>query len=254
MTKPKQLQYTCYLLLVFHFFYTSNLYAFINIESLRNTKKIGFTGSSGTKLSGAKGNTESFENSLFTQNIFQNEKREVIFLLNHSYGEASKKKNTNKGNLHGRYAQNVSNNLSWETFAQLEYNEFKALKLRQLLGLGLRFNAIKSQSHWLYWGVGTFYEIETITTDLDQQNFRGNIYLSYDIVLTQTMEGVLVFYYQPSFKNNNDFRIQMDSGIEIKITNNFKFTAELQYAYDSRPPLSINREDISYINGMNYNY
>ncbi len=106
----------------------------------------------------------------------------------------------------------------------------------------------------MFLGVGTFYEDEDISEDADQANFRGNIYLSFRENLNSNLEAVLVAYYQPSYKTIADYRLRGNAGLETKILESLALVNSVEYAYDSRPPQNIQREDFSYKVTLNFNY
>lgn len=236
------------------FFWSLPCHSFINIESLRQGIKEGFSGSSGLQLSGASGNTDVFELGANSQNIFKERDHEYIFITNYKYGEASDLKNSNKGNGHLRYAQDFTETLAWEVFGQMEFNEFQQLKLRTLLGGGLRLRLYEESGTSFFSGAGLFYEDETISEAPDQANFRGNLYLSIRSLLSETTEFVLVTYYQPSFKRVNDYRIQATVGLETQVLKQLSWVNQLSYSEDSKPPIGIEKLDISYSVGFNFSY
>ncbi len=228
--------------------------AFINIESLRQGIDQGFSGSSGASLDGSTGNVEVQNVGVNSQNIFQNEKRQYIFITEYSYGEAQNKKNTNEGSFHLRFAQAFSNSLWWEIFGQAEFNEFQSLSLRSLGGAGLRAALFETKQNSIYLGLGAFYEDEEIKNDQDQANFRGNLYLSLRSLFNDNAEGVLILYYQPSAKTVDDYRLRATAGLETKIMKFLSLVNSVSLAHDSRPPGSIEQEDITYQVMFNFTY
>ena len=75
----------------------------MNVESLRQSHKKGFLGSTNLKFAGASGSTEKLTSAFSTQNIYRTDLNEFLFFLNHAYGEAFDEKNTDKGSFHIRY-------------------------------------------------------------------------------------------------------------------------------------------------------
>lgn len=225
-------------------------FSFINIESLRQDIKKGFYGSTGLDLSGSSGNVKVFETGLSSQNIYKKGEHEFIAISNYKYGEASQVKNTHQGNLHLRYAQRFDKPWSWEVFSQLEFNEFQNLSLRSLTGAGLRIRLLHGEKSSIFAGAGTFYEDERIQKDIDQANFRGNLYLSLRKIFGEATEVVLVSYYQPSYKIIDDYRIQLTAGLELKVNKYLRIVNNIEYAKDSRPPSNIQQYDLTYSTGF----
>lgn len=228
--------------------------AFLNIESLRQSDKTGFFGSSNLKITGASGNTDKSIGVAATQNSYVSGRNEYLLLSQYSYGEASGTKDTHNGNVHLRYTRGFTDIFSWEWFTQLEFNEFTDLESRALLGTGLRSELLKDENHTLFLGTGFFYETEEIETQRDQKALRGNIYLSYRSFVRKTVEASIIFYYQPSTKRLDDYRFQLDTGLSFKIYGELSFTAEAKLSFDSKPPPGIELTDITYLTGIAYEY
>lgn len=242
-----------YSLLLVLFFSTQAL-CFINIESLRQSDKNGFSGVTGLKVNGAAGNTEKFNSKFSSQNIFQDKKNEILVLGNHLYGKASSKRNINKGQLHLRYAYYPLEYFAYETFFQVQTDEFKNLTYRQLLGLGLRTRLLNLKRQSLFLGAGSFFEKEKYEKQTNEELFRGNIYLSYTNSLNEKTNTFLIAYYQPSLEDFNDFRLRTNLGLDFKIFKNFSFSAELRYAFDSNVPSEVKKGDLVYFSGVNISY
>ena len=243
-----------YFIFALFFVKVSSSEAFINIESLRQNIKTGFYGSSGASVGGASGNVDVFNVGANTQNIYKNDQREYLFIANYKYGEASNVKNNNKGSFHGRYAQGFAKGWWWEGFGQIEFNEFQSLTLRKVLGGGFRHCLFVDDDNSVFAGLGTFYEDENIDDDEDQANFRGNIYLSFRALMALNIETVLSAYYQPSFKTIDDYRLQGSAGLETTIIKSVSLVNSFNYAYDSRPPRTIEKQDLSYKVVLNFKY
>lgn len=241
-------------LLVFALVPLQSPLAFINIESLRQGIESGFSGSSGTEISGASGNTDVFELGLNSRNIYKKNQREYILIGTYEYGEASELKNANKGEGHARYAQGFSESWKWEIFGQVEFNEFQNLELRSLLGGGLRSNLFSDKKNSLYLGVGLFYEDETLKNTADQANFRMNFYLSFRSLINQGVEFIFITYYQPNTQIITDERFRVTTGLEVKISKSLSMVSTYNFARDTKPPPGVLLEDSSYRVGFNYTY
>ncbi len=243
-----------FLFFIFSFLFVCSSSAFINIESLRQDIEKGFNGSSGVTVGGSSGNVDVFGLGVNSQNIYKSAQREYIVIGKYQYGEANGLKNNNTGNFHLRYAQGFAKGLFWEAFTQAEFNEFQDLKLRTLLGGGLRMRLLKDNKNSIFLGLGTFYEDEEIDSGIDQANFRGNIYLSFRSLLAQQFETVLVAYYQPNYNVINDYRLQLTAGFESKITETLQLVNNFSYSSDTRPPAGIEEEDFTYSVVFNLSY
>lgn len=228
--------------------------SFVNIESLRQSHKEGWYGSSGITSGGSSGNINIFRLGLTSQNIYKTENNEVIFSNRFDYTEAGRNRIANSGNTHLRYSQKVLPYLKWEVFSQAEFNEFQKLKLRTVNGGGLRWRLYSGDENSLFLGTGLYYEDEVVIDDDDQNNFRGNLYLSFRRLVRNLLEITMTGYYQPSHKTMSDYRVRMNLGLEFKVLKGLTWVNEIRYMADTRPPEGIRREDVFFNVGMSLRY
>jgi putative salt-induced outer membrane protein YdiY len=225
----------------------------MNVETLRQNHKDGFFGSVNLKVTGASGSTDRFVNDFATQNVFRSDKDEFLFFANHLYGEVSNTKNTDRGSVHGRYSRSITGITALEFYAQVEFDKFRALRLRRIYGTGLRWKLLDIKAASVYSGIGAFFENEDLDADPDEQTARGNMYTAYVQNFENKMQLSTTFYYQPSL-SQSDFRLQLNANLGIPITQKFKFTIEFQAAHDSAPPTGIVKTDTLYLTGIAFSY
>jgi len=233
--------------------FSFDVYSFMNVETLRQSHKDGFFGSINLKLMGASGSTDKFVNSFATQNVFRSDKNEFLFFVNHLYGEVSNTKNTDKGSFHARYSRSVSKIWAIEFYTQVEFDKFRALRLRRILGTGVRLQALRSETASIYLGAGAFQENEDLNLDPDEETLRGNMYAAYVHNFINKTKLSATVYYQPSF-SQSDFRIRFNTALGIPLTEKFKFTLEFTAGHDSAPPTDIVKTDTLYLTGLAYSY
>lgn len=228
--------------------------AFMNIESLRQDQSKGFKGESGFRLSGAIGNTDTLTTSFHSMNAYRTDKRELLFLTRYDYGESRKVRNANKGNAHLRKTYFFTPNFGLETFVQAQFDEFKKLNLRTLLGAGGRFQFFSSDDFTVYAGVGSFYEWEELEKSSNERDLRVNTYLSVLWKLNATATASLITYYQPRADDLQDSRLIMDSGVRLRLTERIRFHIDLGLSRDTKPPKGVRRTDTTYLSGFSVNY
>jgi hypothetical protein len=150
-----------------------NAHAFINIESLRKNSKPGLNTSGKLLFNQQAGNTDKILASGSTLNSYLKEKDEFIFLANIRYGESFEQKDTEDGSAHFRYTRMFAPKHFIEGYTQYQYNNFKALEQRNIVGLGYRFTG-----KYFNLGLGAFDEHEEIANRPNEDAIRGNFYLS----------------------------------------------------------------------------
>ncbi len=228
--------------------------AFVNIESLRQSRQEGWYGSTGVTSGGSSGNINIFRGGVASRNIYKTDHNEYIFLARYDYAEESGTPFTHNGNAHLRYAQILFPLVKWEVFTQAEFNEFQHLGLRTLNGGGLRWQIYKGVEDSFFLGTGFYYENEVVIDDEDQNNFRGNLYVSFRRMVSQIIEITMTGYYQPSHKTFLDYRVRLDLGIEFKVSESISWSNEIRYFADTRPPAQTAKEDLFYNVGINLSY
>ncbi|NQY99466.1 MAG: DUF481 domain-containing protein [Bdellovibrionales bacterium] len=230
-------------------------HAYLNIESLRQDSKPGLHGSTAVRTSGSSGNNDVIAGSLTSQSIIKIGREEFIGIFNYRYGEASDVKNTNSGNIHIRYAKGPRDaNLSLETFAQLEFDEFQNLNSRELVGLGLRAELVKVDLLTVYAGIGAFYENEDIRDSADQETMRGNSYLSVRSHLSEDLSFSAIVYYQPNTRDMTDYRLRTHLGLEFQLKAQLMFNVVYERHLDTLPPPTIEELDTRFLTGITWKY
>lgn len=230
--------------------------SFLNIEALRQNRNPGFKGSTGLRLNGSIGNTDKILGNVQTMNAYRTEKREFLMLMSYEYGSSLGVKNSNKGSFHIREARSFEHFPTLELFAQYQFDEFKRLRSRRLLGTGLREAIVEQESFSLFGGFGAFYEWEELKDLLDENQLRSNLYLS--LLYKSDQEGrfgaSLILYFQPSFRATEDNRLIIDSGLSFRITKSLSYVMNVGLSRDTRPPPNVRRTDITYLTGITWSY
>lgn len=243
----------------FYFFvllllFSSQSEAFLNIEGFRQQEKLGFNGNFQMKSSGAQGNTDKSSLSTSSLQIYKTDYWEYLGVVSYDYGESTGRKDTNKGYVHLRVSQWLTEELGWENFIQVEFNEFRHLELRSLVGTGLRYKAFRSPSSSLFMGWSFFYEREQLKELSDETGIRGNIYIAYNYLLLENLDLIAIGYYQPLYERLKDYRIQGEIVLEGKLNSFLSLVLEYNIAHDSFPPPGIKYTDHSYLTGFQLKY
>ena len=246
------------ILFIFHvlaIFYP--VYAFINVESLRQHEEQGFKGKLKLGLTGRSGNVSKFQGRVGALHGLRHEKKEYLLLGKYRYGQINNVKNTHEGNIHFRFTYYFSQFFPLETYGQMEFDQFKRLNVRKIIGSGLRFELAKTKKHFFYLGWGGFYEYEktgNIALENTQRTFRGSLYLTYLFLPNRQKEFSLVVYYQPDMAVFSDYRLQIDGGLSISLSGPFSLENKLSFRRDNHPPAEVKADDTSYLTGISYRY
>ena len=217
------------------------------MESSR-THKDGFHGNFQLGMSLFKGNVNVFTYSLSSKLDYRSDKDYFFLQLFHEYGEEDVEKFQNVGFGHLRWTRMWLTDLGTEIFAQSQYDEFKLLSLRQLFGLGLRLIPYEwdlAGKNFIAIGLGAMSDSEQISNQNQIDHvLRATSYISINKKLKEHTHFSLVSYYQPRVTEFSDFRILLEGNLEFKITKQFSMLNAVIYAYDTKPPENVLKDDI----------
>ncbi|MCK4577205.1 MAG: DUF481 domain-containing protein [Candidatus Marinimicrobia bacterium] len=174
----------------------------------------------------------------------------------------------NKGFVHGRFTRAFSDKLSLETFAQNEFNDFIRLKSRNLAGGGFRVRwreagpgDKKPTGIRLHTGIGLMWEQERILGAVDQADVKKNLLRSTNYLVFRWLpdERILMqatSYYQFDVQNPRDFRLLLDAGLAVTLTEKIALTVKIDSRYDHLPPAGFNLEkyDLELTSGLSYSF
>jgi len=253
---------TLIVFLFFSFFYLGHANAIVNLDNLHLGKKdAGFRGDVSFGLNGASGHSERFGVKSSASAQWSMEDLLYYMSFNYSYGENSGVEDQNKGFLHARRINEISNSVAWEAFSQIEHNKFARLNFRGLLGGGVRYEINhKSDSHQSFLGLGGFYSREDFTNSNNASDngvediWRANIYLLERVSFSKNVSFFETLYFQPSLNAVEDFRILNILGLKTKITTQFSMSFSLEATHDSRPPQNIAKTDFNYSTSIEYHF
>ena len=222
-------------------------FAQVNIESQRFQNKEGFSSflSLGSEIK--KGNNDVFDLKASGRLDHRNKSHHFFFVVSYEQGEANGEEYKNSSFIHVRETHMTFGAFGFELFAQAQNNQFNDLKLRQLLGGGLRLEHKKEKSYVISMGLGAMSEYEELISSVGEgYTFRSTNYISARKEMVERKVILfLIGYYQPKFFDFSDYRILSDAGFEFKIQDQLSVTNSMRFSYDSRPPSEITTYDLS---------
>jgi hypothetical protein len=111
-----------------------------------------------------------------------------------------------------------------------------------------------------YLGFGAFHEQEILTDKLGTSDpretnlWRANTYL---VLKGQVNEQVRLYsttYYQPDISDTADYRILEQASMLVKMAQNLDLKLSLDIAFDSKPPQTVQKRDLSYSAGLEFSF
>lgn len=229
--------------------------AFINIESLRQVEGEGFLGKTTLQIAGQQGNTDKFTSQFSSMGVYRIAGNEWLYTGSYKYGTSANVRDTNLGSGHIRHTWGYLNPLAYEAFIQSGFDEFKKLNARNYVGGNLRFQVLHTEKDRVYAGAGAFYEIEDFMgEDEDAEGFRGNFYLSYVNRLNEIVSSSTTIYFQPKFKEMEDYRVRLQTGLDVRLTQRLSLDFDVNVVHDTGLPEDVKQTDVDYLVGFSVNY
>jgi len=178
--------------------------------------------------------------TLTTQLKSKDFKKTYLFLGNYRLIDADEGNLQNSWFLHTRFNYKFNQLLRFEAFLQVQYNQLLLLEQRNLVGAGLIMKWMNRENFSGYLGNSYLYEIEYSdragTTDY---NHRNSTYLSLSYLSKSKNFSITnTVYYQPLYRNLEDYRILEQFRLDIPLAEWFKVFMIYDYYFDSKTPLN----------------
>ena len=221
----------------------------VNIESIRNNNKAKpFWGEVKGGLELQRGNVDvtSFDINFLIH--FKNKKHHIFLQEKTAQGQQSNKKFKNNSFLHLRWTWMKWNTIGPELFTQLQQDEFKSLKIRQLNGGGLRAELIKKEDISFSLGSGVMLDHEVVLNKKTNTFWRSTSYLTFLKSFDAKKKNLilLTLYYQPLLSNHKDYRINLEANVRTILITSLSLFIEnsINLMYDTQPPEGILTNDL----------
>ncbi len=133
---------------------------------------------------------------------------------------------------HARFNRKFSDLVRAEAFLQSQNNQKLTITQRNLIGLGLRFKIIATNSTSAYLGNSYMYEVETIGSPKQRfYNHRNSSYFSISRSFDRlNLDVTGTLYFQPLCRNLGNHRILSQFKAEIPLSKKISLSALYNYA------------------------
>lgn len=253
---------------MFKYFYiflpllAGSIFSQINIEQLRmddDTSGL-WSGHIESELTFKKGNSDFvlLESTVAIEADWT--KRSLLLVLKGDIGESNGSRVSNEFVSHLRFIEKHSQTVHYEAFLQYNYNLARKILNREIAGGGARFILLEDPKWKLRLGIGAMYEREEFDVPRESgewrevQQVRGSNYLSLGIIPAPNMSITTTTYYQPSFKNIQDFRILSESKASFRFSGSLSFTVKFNLIYDNIPLTGLKSYDIDSKYGVTWDF
>jgi len=222
-------------------FIAAPAFAIVNVLPTGKSKD-GLAGKVATSLSWRTGNTNLLQLVGSANASYHSGDHGVLFKAQVTYGEKSDDVYIAKTFEHIRYRYALLDWLSTEVLVQHQYDMFKKLKFRALLGLGVAASWQPFEDLSAVFGSTYLLEREVEGEDaaITLSNFsefdhRWSNYLQVGWNVTETIGLNSTTFFQPKLSDFSDLRIHSENGLTVKANDVFAVKVSFSATYDSKP-------------------
>ena len=247
--------------IIFLFMLLSPMTSFsqVNIETLRNesenkNKKVLGEIKLGMEFKVGNVNITKTTSSMLIH--YFHSKHHVFSKISHNWSSQNKKTFEKNYFGHFRWTFMGTKKIGLEIFSQIQSDDFKDLKLRQLNGLGARLELIKNKKNILSIGSGVMSDYEIIKDKNKSLSARSTSYLSAIKSFSNKNKLMLTTYYQPLFVNFKDYRINLEGVIRVSLIDELNIFIDntFNYQLDTNPPEDVVRQDFVTMVNLTYEW
>jgi len=230
----------------------------VNVQALFDeaTAPPGLAGAVEASLDWRTGSTELLVARGMLLGQWHAERHTVLGVARGEYGFAGEKLIVSRILEHLRYRYRFLDWLSGETYVQHEYDAFRRLQLRALVGAGPRFTPWSSDTARLVLGVTMMLEHEQLRRDGEPDagtratDLRLSSYVLARVKLMENMSLVETLYVQPRLTGFSDVRLLNETLLAVEPNKRFTFTTGFLLTYDTAPPATVSRLDTQLRTGI----
>ena len=229
----------------------------LNAESLRKvTDTSGYSGSASLDFQLKRNVNDFFTISSNVHLQYKMNNHLVLFKNDLDFQKIEGEKLSNSFISHLRYNYKLSQLLTWEAFAQGQYNKVNLINFRGLTGTGPRFKLSQLENYKFYLGSLVMYEYEEVLDGVTpiQRDIRGSVYFSFSLYPNEHISIVSTTYYQPQLGKFKDYRISSQSSLLVGLFKNFALKTSYTFTYDAFPAVGIPNSQYDFTTGVAYTF
>ncbi|MEN8223041.1 MAG: DUF481 domain-containing protein [Acidobacteriota bacterium] len=234
-----------------------NSFSQVNVEKYRmESSKDGTNADISISTTLIKGNTEVLNIDAASGIFHKNGKNQFFLKSTLNFGKKNDDKYINKGFIHIRGVRELTTAVSIEIFMQNEFDEFILLKNRKLGGAGARFKLLSKENFSIFAGTGLMYEVEKFSgrdgriLKMDTEFLKITNYISLNRRFNKSSSLGMVTYWQARTSRLADHRFLSNISLRFKVSGSLSFVSAINHRYDSNPPLTIKKYDLTIKSGF----
>ena len=194
--------------------------------------------------------------------VYLGEKHAYILINNLNYFKSTGGPLISTGYTHLRVNFLRKKKLSYESFAQIQYDDGRNMPLRRLLGGGIRYRIFNTTNSQLHVGSGIMNEYEEwrqTEPDLliEKEIWKNSSYIGFDTNINEMVSFNGIAFFQGGMDTDSDIfrsRFSGDVSLSFVLTNNLSFNTSFSFQYEDRPIIRINNWVYSLTNGIKWEF
>lgn len=167
---------------------------------------------------------------------------------------------------HVRYNYTLTEQLAMEAYGQLQSDQFRRLGLRQVAGLGPRFEVVHQNDLEVFAATSFMLENELLLAYDDPDTgvriaprredlyYRSSSYVGINYVIDAKSQITAVAYLQPRFDRPEDFRVLYEGVAVLGITKLLAVKLSVTFRYDNEPPAATESSDLEVKNTLSLRF
>lgn len=193
---------------------------------------------------------------------YLSENNAYILLNNLSYFKSTGGPLISTGYIHFRINYLRKDNISFENYAQVQYDDGRNMPLRRLIGGGIKFKIAETDNSEVHIGTGAIFEHEEwkqfeTSELLVKEIWKNSSYAGFRSSINDFIIFNGIIYFQGGLDANSDLfrsRISGEISFSFDIIEKLAFSATFIGQYEDRPIIEINQWVYSYTNGLKWRF
>lgn len=167
---------------------------------------------------------------------------------------------------HVRYNYTLTEIFAMEGYAQIQSDQFRRLGLREVAGIGPRFEIVHNNDIEIFAATSFMIENELLLAYDDPDTgrridgrhqdlyYRSSNYAGVNYAIDDKSQITAVMYLQPRFDRPADYRVLYEGAAILGITKLLAVKLSVSFRYDSEPPIAVKSSDLEVKNSLSLRF
>lgn len=182
------------------------------------------------------------------------------------YGNNFGETTVSRAFVHARYNYTLTEQLAMEVYGQIQSDKFRRLGLREVAGVGPRFEIVHTNDVEIFAATSFMLENELLLayddpdtgTRIDGRHqdlyYRSSNYVGANYVFDPKSQFTAVAYLQPRFDRPEDFRVLFEGAAVLNVTKVLAVKLSVTFRYDNEPPAAVKSTDLEVKNSLSLRF